>query len=189
MTANAWPWLQHKQRALDAECFETPLWAAQAILKAETLAGLVVDPCCGSGVLTTVANDAGYRTRAIDLHDWGFPSIRHDYLTLMETPASEFSVFMNPPFSLAIDFISHSLLLGARKIVCFQRFAFWESQKRRQFWQSNPPNRVYICGDRADCWRIDIPPDQRTSSTPTAHAWFVWERGSPAGTLLGHIYR
>jgi hypothetical protein len=27
------------------------------------------------------------------------------------------------------------------------------------------------------------------SGTPTAHAWFVWERGHPPGTTLGHLDR
>jgi hypothetical protein len=100
-----------------------------------------------------------------------------------------FSIMMNPPFSLAQEFVLHSLRLGATKIVCFQRFAWWESEKRREFWEHNPPNRVYICGNRADCWRHDIPAEKRTSSTPTAHAFFVWEKGHPSGTQLGHIYK
>ena len=96
---------------------------------------------------------------------------------------------MNPPFSKATEFVEKSFELGFRKIVCFQRFSWWESQKRREFWEKHPPDRVYICGDRASCWRHDIPESERGSSTPTAHAWFVWEKGSPPGTLLGHIYK
>ena len=61
------------------------------------------------------------------------------------------------------------------------------SKKRRGFWNAYPPNRIYICESRANCWRIDIPPDKRTGSTTTAHAWFVWERGHPPGPVLGRL--
>ena len=60
------------------------------------------------------------------------------------------------------------------------------------------PNRTYVCGDRATCWRGDLPKDElgnrfdpetgrKLAGSPTAHAFFVWEVGHPAGNLLGHI--
>lgn len=99
------------------------------------------------------------------------------------------TVFMNPPFSLACEFIEKAFELGARKVVVFQRFAWWESKRRKDFWDKHQPNRVYICGDRAACWRGDIPEEERKSSSPTAHAWFVWEPEHPSGTVLGHIWK
>jgi|TARA_Y100000310_G_scaffold340907_1_gene438263 hypothetical protein len=126
---------------------------------------------------------------AHDLHDWGYGVTAMNFLDQSPRYRPDLTVFMNPPFSLATEFVLRALNRQARKVVCFQRFAWWESQKRREFWAKHPPNRVYICGDRAHCWRIDIPPEERKSSTPTAHAWFVWERGHPPGTQLGHIYK
>lgn len=173
------------------EHFETPEWAATSILDKETLPGYVIDPCAGSGVLCEALRGGHYLdVWAQDIQDWGYKyDLIGDFLSLRVKPFNSFSVFMNPPFSKACEFVEKSFELGARKIVCFQRFAWWESRKRREFWERCPPNRIYICGDRAHCWRHDIPEDQRTSSTPTAHAWFVWEDGSPPGTLLGHIWR
>lgn len=176
------------------EHFETPVWAARAILQKEILTHEVLDPCCGSGILTQVAHEAGYRVSAMDIQDWGFEWVfnQHFITDFLQTgwqpsDGKPFTVFMNPPFSKAVRFVEKAFELGARKIVCFQRFAWWESKARRQFWQKYPPNRVYICSDRADCWRHDIPADGRGSSSPTAHAWFVWESGQPSGTLLSHI--
>lgn len=182
----------NKQLALEAEAYETPQWAVEAILDREILTKNVFDPCAGTGVLMEAALKAGYNPTGIDKHDWGYPYIqRRDFLK--EAPAGIFAfdctVLMNPPFSLAVDFVLRCIDLGARKIVCFQRFAWWESAGRKEFWQKNPPNRVYICGNRASCWRFDIPEEERKSGTTTAHAWFVWERGHPPGTVLGHIYK
>ncbi len=180
----------------EKEHWETPQWAAEAILDKEILTQFVSDPCCGTGILSEVAEDKGYTVTATDIHDWGYPKMMKTW-DFMDTTnfmtAADFSVIMNPPFSLAQDFVDRSLQLGARKIVCFQRFAWYEGsydrgKKRGLWWEQNRPARIWICGDRADCWRHDIPVKDRNTSTPTAHAWFVWERGH-GGTQMGHIYK
>jgi predicted RNA methylase len=186
-----------KQLCIDLEHFETPEWAARAILKKEILTLDVVDPCCGTGVLGDCADDAGYQTLFLDVQDWGHqPTMIYNWLSSGDHVDSyvagmvrDATVFMNPPFSKSCEFVEKAFELGARKTVCFQRFAWWESQGRRAFWEKYPPARVYICGERANCWRHDIPREQRGSSTPTAYAWFVWEQSAPVGTLLGHIWK
>jgi predicted RNA methylase len=178
--------------AKEAEAYETPRWAVEAILRKEILSRRVLDPCCGKGVLGDVANDCGYTVFEFDKYDWGLRRAGLGDFLVGQWPVSyvaDRTVFMNPPFSLAEEFVERSFELKARKIVCFQRFAWWESAGRRDFWEKCPPNRVYICGNRASCWRFDIPEDQRKSSSTTAHAWYIWERGQPPGTVLGHIYR
>jgi len=180
------------QLCKDLEHFETPEWAAKAILKKEIFTRDIIDPCCGTGILAEAVHSQGVQSHAIDVHDWGYArqAAVQDFLEVDNFYLDGlFDVFMNPPFSKACEFVEKSFELGARKIVCFQRFAWWESQRRRKFWEENPPARVYICGDRANCWRHDIPLDQRGSSSPTAHAWFVWEKDAPAGTILGHIWK
>jgi predicted RNA methylase len=155
-----------------------------------------VDPSTGTGILTVAAQEAGYDVVASDIHDWGFRNTHLGNFLVMPPEDAIASlvkgntVLMNPPFSKAVEFVQKALDLGARKIVCFQRFAWWESRGRREFWERHPPNRVYICGDRATCWRHDIAEEKRNGAgTTTAHAWFVWEKGHPFGTQLGHIYR
>ena len=182
-----------KDLCVALEHFETPVWAAEAILNREIITRTVIDPCAGSGILTLAARAKGYAVLPIDIHDWGFAGTHiQDFLTMLPCDmdfAPEFSVIMNPPFSKAEQFVAKSLYLGARKVLCFQRFAWWESAKRRAFWDANPPIAVYICGARASCWRHDIPDDERGSGTPTAHAWFSFERGHTGGTSLDRIYK
>lgn len=186
-----------------AEAYETPRWAAEAILDVEILTKDVVDPCTGYGVLRDVAKAAGYRTAAFDKYSWGANNVFiADFLTdprVLPLLGGN-TVFMNPPFSLAEQFVERCFKGDARKIVCFQRHSWWESKGRREFWERRPPNRKYICGDRASCWRFDIPEDEqgnridpvtgkKLAGTTTAHAWFIWERGHPIGSLAGHIYK
>ena len=191
---NGWPHAGKEDLAREAEAYETDPWAVEAILGRELMTKRVLDPCCGRGIMANAAHDRGHFVTAFDLYDWGckdFPGgSAVDFLTWKPPQGvdwGEFTVFMNPPFSKAEAFVEHSEELGARKIICFQRFAWWEGQKRGSFWDEHPPNRVYVCAARATCWRIDIPPEERKSGSPTAHAWFVWERGHPGGTLLGRL--
>ena len=178
--------------AKEAEAYETPRWAVEAILDVEILTHAVIDPCAGRGVMMDAAADCGYDVYGIDRYDWGNACV--DIEDFLDPDIKRFwiednTILMNPPFSLAQQFVEKCFELKARKIVCFQRFAWWESKGRRDFWEKHPPNRVYICGNRASCWRFDIPESERKSGTTTAHAWFVWERGHPPGTVLGHIYK
>lgn len=197
---------EFEQLCKDLEHFETPQWAAHKILEHEILTQFVLDPCAGTGVLAIAASNAGYNVYSNDIYD--FTSRKDgefeldnvgDFLLAEKLPTVDsFSIFMNPPFSKACEFVEKCFELGARKIVCFQRLAWWESASRKEFWDKFPPNRIYICADRATCWRHDIPVnengkrfDRKTgkelSGSPTAHAWFVWEKGNPSGTLIGHI--
>ncbi len=60
----------------------------------------------------------------------------------MRASEDPFTVFINPPFQRAVEFVERSLDLGARKVIAFQRMAWWEFKARRDFWQRRPPNPV-----------------------------------------------
>ncbi len=183
-----------------AEAWETSRWAVEAILRVELLTGVVLDPCCGTGVITEVVESAGYFCIASDLYDWGFEA-RHGvdflsakYLEEIQDAGglpAEFSVAMNPPFSKATDFVDRARELGARKILCFQRQAWRESDRRRLWWEANPPARVWLCGDRADSWLFSVPPEERAemSGRNMPSAWYVWERGHKGAEIGGAIWR
>ena len=182
----------------ELEHWETPRWAVDEILQRELLTRDVLDPCCGTGVLTDAARDHRYTVTPCDIHDWGFLGTQVcDFLSEPVIPARAFSVLMNPPFSKATEFVEQAFALGARKVLCFQRFAWWESDRRADFWRRFPPQRIYICASRATCWLHSIPAAERErtadgkrrSGSPTTHAWFVFERGHPPGTVMGHIYK
>jgi predicted RNA methylase len=180
-----------KQHALEMEAYRTPEWAIEEILKKEMLSLKVFDPCCGFGDLAEAAQQAGSFVYAMDLSDqWGFGEMNKDFLD-MKLDLSSYTVFMNPPFSKATEFVEHALKCKARKIICFQRFAWRESIKREDFWNKHPANRIYICGNRANCWRMDLTEEEISSmsGTTTAHAWFIWEREHPQGTLISSIYK
>ena len=180
-----------EEQAVAAECWETQRWAAQAILEVEILTGNVLDPCCGTGVLSEAARDAGYRVTSTDLFDWGYAAadpVPTNFLA-WRTSLEGRTVFMNPPFSLATQFVDRARALGARKIVCFQRQAWRESNERRFWWEANPPARTWVCGNRVTCWLFTVPPEERKGGTDIPHAWYVWEHGHKGAELTGAVWK
>jgi predicted RNA methylase len=183
-----------KDLATNANAWETPQWAINAILDKEIMTHKVIDPCCGRGVLSDAAAALGHHVIASDLYNWGYGNIGHDFLNKDYPHNKEIkgaTILMNPPFEQTIEFIEKALKFGARKIIVFEKYTLMESVGRRSFFEQHPPNRIYTCGNRASCRRQDIPLDvwEKMESTTTAHAWFIWEQGHPTGTLNGHIYK
>lgn len=190
-----------KQLCIQLEHFVTPQWAVDRILEKEIVSQIVVDPCCGSGVLSEAARRYSSHVLSYDIENWGYAETHvFDWLSSKTKIFDGATCLMNPPFSLATQFVEKSFERGCRKVICFQRFAWYESKGRREFWENYEPNRIYICGDRADCWRHDIPVNERgkrcdpqtgreLAGSPTAHAWFIFDRDAPNGTILGRIYK
>lgn len=215
MTMQA-PTPEFTRKCKEAEFFETDPWVARRILDVELMTHRVLDPCAGRGILGQAAFSKGYDVTEFDLHDWpdklpgahiraGFDylaslgAVLHEVRTHV---SGEFTVFMNPPFSKTVAFVERSMALGARKIILFQRLAFLESSGRRDFFERHCPARIWLCGDRATCWRGDVPAvdvlreedgemikGRKGRSAPTPHAFFVWERGHRGAGAIHHLYK
>ncbi|MFX4226381.1 MAG: hypothetical protein ACFHHU_00395 [Porticoccaceae bacterium] len=184
------------EAALKLEAYETPAWAAQAGLNAVPLLDRVLDPCVGRGILAQTALQLGHDVRASDVYRWEYDGPRTiiDFLD----PASSilvdgwepgsFDVFVNPPFSKACEFIDRAFELGARKVLCFQRLAWLESDTRREWWDLEHCRAVHLCAKRATCWGFHIGPEKRKSSSPTPHAWYEFDQMWKGEPLLKRLY-
>lgn len=189
-----------KELAKKLEGYETPQWAIDRILDVELMTGDVLDPCCGFGVLGQAALNLGYGVRFMDIYPWAdIPNmVVKDFLTHFED-LSEETVFMNPPFSKACQFVDHARAMNARKIICFQRYSWREGaldgiSKRGAWWEKTPPARTWVCGDRAQCLRFDIrsgfdQDGKKIAPPPTVHAWFVWKRGHRGAEITRGLYK
>ena len=94
----------------------------------------------------------------------------------------------NPPFSKTAAFVAKAQALGARKVAVFQKMEFMGTLQRRPWLDGNQPSRIWLCGTRATCWRFDIPPERQRGSTPTLHAWFIYERGHAGPPIIRNIW-
>tara|TARA_R100000278_G_scaffold112813_1_gene90745 strand:- start:589 stop:1116 length:528 start_codon:yes stop_codon:yes gene_type:complete len=151
--------------------YPTPSEATQLLLDNETFTGKVWECACGNGAMSKVLQENGYDVLSTDLNNYGFGESNRDFLLEKEQLAP--NICTNPPFKVAQDFIEKCFELDVDKIAMFLRLSFLESVKRRDFFQQNPPVRVYVMSKRFTLWRGDETP---SGSGITPYAWYVWER-------------
>lgn len=180
------------------EAYETPRWAIESVLDVEITTPHVLDPCCGLGAIGAVCRERGLDVEEFDLEDWSghLPDLcRRENIPQMNFfdcrwDLSSHTVVMNPPFSLAEEFVSHAQILNARKIICFQRQAWRESASRRLWWEQNAPARVWVCGSRATCWRFDLLTTDlsKRGGSAVSMAFYVWEKSHKGAEVTSAIY-
>lgn len=189
-------WDSLEVKAVALECWETDPWAPRRLLEEVRFpTGIVVDPCTGTGVLSYAARAAGYQVLSQDIADWGYPGLSRlaDWLepdAVAPVEGQLFTVFMNPPFSRACEFVDQALSLGAAEVWTFQRFPWLETGERRDFWDRINCEVVWVCADRVTCWLFTVPVEERKGSTPTTHAWFRFLPGpKQRDPLIRRLYK
>jgi hypothetical protein len=148
---------------MNYEYYRTPEWCIRAIPlnDDERYAldyGYSLDPACGDGVILHTLG-AGSPV-GIDLDPrHGAPT--HDFLA---EPWIADIIVMNPPYSLAVQFVQHALKCAPR-VLALLRLGFLASMRRAEFHRAHPSD-VYILSKR--------PSFTGGGSDHSEYAWFCW---------------
>lgn len=163
--------------------YATPEWAVLRFLEVVDLpAGQWLEPAAGNGAIIKAA-------RAFKNIHWDAMELREtpenveglrcvdgevsfgDFLEAVlltaqsPDPVEPYDVVIsNPPFSLAMEFIQASFLVG-RYVAMLLRTNFLESELRAEFMRECPPD-VYVLPNRPDF--------TGGGGDATSYAWFVW---------------
>lgn len=169
------------------EFYPTPGWCTRRLLEAwRPRHGLIVEPCAGVGSIIEELGDAAAESEilAIDINS-AFSSrlaksgrrvavhtgdFRDDSRPEWVRAALEAStaVIGNPPFSLALDFIRHSMALCPEADIAFLlRMGIVETDERAKLFADLAPD-VYHLPNR--------PSFNGRGTDASAYAWFVWPR-------------
>ena len=193
---------RHPLRARGDDCYETPVVAVRALLRAEPLLQRprnIWEPACGRhGNIVNPLRAAGHKVIATDLVDFGIPITapayyRVDFLMEYKLPASVDLIVTNPTFKLAEQFVDRAIAL-CPKVIMLLRLAFFEAgtgkQKkhrlRARVLDEIPPARIHVFRRRLPMmhragW------EGRKANSGMAFAWFVWDRAHTGPTTIERI--
>ena len=161
--------------------------AVSALLSVERFnkRGLIWEPACGTGNISRVLTDHGYRVRSTDLIDRGYGDGGVNFLTCKLDDVS--AVVTNPPFKFATAFVVNALAATERRrgvVAMFLKTTFWESAERAPVLDDHPPARFYPFADRVACLRGGLGTDHGVGGGMMAFAWFVWDWSVPPGPCV-----
>jgi hypothetical protein len=148
----------------ERDCYETPEWVTEALLKHVEPHCSIWEPAAGSGKMARVLRAAGHQTTETDIETG------HDFLGTIATDWQ--AIVTNPPYVLAQKFIERALDLTAmnRGAVFMLLRTDFDHAKTRQhlFGRCAQFSRKLVLVKRIQ-WFEDS-----TGSPSFNHAWFMW---------------
>lgn len=149
----------------------------------------VLEPCCGMGHISKSVQDyyKDVDITQLDIVDRGCGAIISDFLTY-KTEDRYDAIITNPPYSLALEFVQKSLELVKPNgvVAMFLKIQFLEGQKRKEFFEKNPPKYIYVFRNRMATWNNGNEKDANGKrwATTMCHAWFIWEKDSVSEPII-----
>lgn len=138
--------------------YSTPEWCYQNLDLDWSWWKTAHEPCAGDHRITKFLTEKGLQT--------SYSEISED-LDYFKWDGKVDLILTNPPFSLAKEFIDHSLA-RATTVIMLLRINFLGSQKRYPWWIENEPDSLIVLSKR--------PSFTGTGTDATEYAWFVWDK-------------
>jgi hypothetical protein len=141
--------------------YETPEWVTEALIPHIPAQACIWEPACGSEKMARVLN-AAHRS---DIQTG------HDFLAMQSLPYSTNAIITNPPYSLATEFIEHSLrIMRPGFIAMLLRTDFDHAKSRRHLFADQRAFTKKLVLTKRIQWFEDS-----KSSPSFNHAWFMWD--------------
>lgn len=165
----------------------------------------ILEPCCGGGHMVEgiwqynksaniLATDIMQRTNYFITRDAVGDTIMYHYGTKYDFLSDDYPieyadyVIMNPPFSVIIPFVQHSLEIATKGVLMLGRLEFLESKKRyEEVFSIHPPADVYVYVDRIACYKNGDFTEKPSSIQ--AYAWYYWDKENKSKETKVHWIR
>jgi hypothetical protein len=135
--------------------------------------GKIWEPCSGNMDMTRVLEWHGYEVTSTDIRETGQGIGGFDFLN--DDPEEKWGwipevdmIVMNPPFSLAAEFILRALRYTPT-VACLMKIDYWNAIGRLPLWQANMPKLFLPL-----TWRPAFLQKERGNSPLMNCAWCVW---------------
>ena len=136
--------------------YPTPEWCYENLPIDWSLFKTAHEPCKGDGRILSFLENKGIETSWTEIQEG------KDYF---EWSGKVDLILTNPPFSIAKEFIEHSMMCSTT-VIMLLRVNFLGSQARHDFWNQFPPDGLIILSKR--------PSFTGKGTDATDYAWFVW---------------
>lgn len=151
---------------IDQDKYDTPIYTVNSLMNVLDMNkfnnGIFLEPCRSVGNIYNHIYNEVYAGKRL----WAEIDEGVDYLS--NTFRADFAI-TNPPFSLALEFLE-KMLHEVKSVFCLLRLNFLGSQKRYEFWNTNPPTHVLVLSKR--------PSFTGKGTDSIEYAWFCWDRHS-----------
>lgn len=180
--------MSQRVESLDSpDDFPTPPWATRGLLefiigdKDRLSTSTCLEPACGVGHMAKVLKEYFGEVVCADAFAYGYGPIR-DFLTYpYETNSCDWLI-TNPPFRLAEEFVLRALRVARVGVAILARTVFLESVGRYEgIFRTDPPTKFAQFTERVPMLRGRL---EKTATTATSYAWFVWEKGKSGSPQL-----
>lgn len=174
--------------------------AGELLLELEPQLNNIWENACGEGHLAETFRKAGKLKAVSDLIDRGYhpedvmKSFGKDFLKV--TKVWKGDIVTNPPYASSLDWVQHSLdlLEEGRYLALFMKITFLEGKSRKQFFQDNPPIRVWVSSSRIPCAKNGQFTEFKKNSkgelvetkvsSAACYCWYIWQKGYKGPTEL-----
>lgn len=133
------------------------------------------EPCCGDMDMVRVLEWHGHKVTATDIRDTGqfvgngtFDFLNGDPLAEMGWEPDPDWIVMNPPFSLAKEFIEKALSYTPN-VACLLKIDYWNAISRLPLFLENRPHFIFPL-----TFRLAFLKDERGNSPLMNCMWVVW---------------
>ncbi len=135
--------------------------------------GKIWEPCCGNMDMTRVLEWHGFEVTSTDIRDTGQGIGGVDFLN--DDPEEKWGwipdpdmIVMNPPFSLAYEFIEKALSYTPN-VACLLKIDYWNAISRYELFRTKRPLFVFPL-----TWRLAFLKAERGNSPLMNCMWVVW---------------
>ena len=100
-----------------------------------------------------------------------------------EMPEETKTIITNPPYSLAKEFVEHSMDLLDNDEYCIMllKIQFLEGKARKELFKKYPPKFVLVFSERQKCLKND---KDTGGSSAVCYCWFIWQKGFNGKPLI-----
>jgi hypothetical protein len=197
-----------KEERESFDYYATDPIAAEWLLKLEPQINNVWEMFVGEGNLAEPFRKAGKLKAISDLIDRGYypegimSSYGKDFLEMKKVWKGD--MVSNPPYAEAKVWVQHclDLLTEGHWLALFMKITFLEGKERKNFFEENPPVRVWVSSSRIPCAKNNKfytekkdkegnvkldnngNPIMEKVSSATCYCWFIWQKGYKGPTEI-----